>query len=450
MIRNVQIYIEANHLLTFDKPVIVGFSGGGDSVSLLYILNRLGYKCIAAHCNFHLRGKESDYDEEFCEKFAGEHNILIEKVDFDTKKYAAKQHISIEMAARELRYNWFEVIREKYNAQAIAVAHHRDDSIETVLLNMIRGTGIRGLCGIRPRNGYIVRPLLNSGRDDLDRFLKENNMQYITDSSNLSDEYTRNFIRLRLLPLMEKVNPSVRTSLARTAEHLSDVESIYLHTIEQAKKTIIQKNDNDGIRISISEITKQPAAKTILYELIKPFGFTRGISEDIFHSLNSESGKIFNAPLSCLKLLKDRDFLIIYKKQENNTEIYEVEENNNDNNKLPISISIQKVSIDISFVIDKSPTTATFDYDKIKFPLLLRKWQPGDWFIPFGMSGRKKLSDYFSDQKFNIQEKEKTWLLCSGENIIWIIGKRTDNRFRIKKNSKYALIANFFGNNCIK
>ncbi len=443
MIHKVKTYIETNHLLTFEKPVIVGFSGGGDSVSLLYILNRLGYKCIAAHCNFHLREEESDRDEFFCLKFAEEHNIAIDIVCFDTKLYAAEKRISIEMAARDLRYNWFEIIRKKHNAQAIAVAHHRDDSNETMLLNMIRGSGIRGLSGIRPKNGYIVRPLLCVGRNDLEDYLKTQHLSYITDSSNLSDEYTRNFIRLRLLPLMEEINPSVGTALARTAEHLADAESIYLHTIENAKKRFIQKTDDNEFRISINEIIHQPAPKTILYELLRPFGFTRQVSEDVFHILTGESGKTFNVPDSDYKLLKDRDYLIIYKQPEKTPEIYKIEENNTNYGKLPIELSIHKVKVDSSFKIDSSSDTATFDYDKINFPLSLRKWKPGDWFIPFGMKGRKKLSDYFSDHKISIPKKNKTWLLCCGEDIIWIVGERTDNRFRIDNNTKYALIINF-------
>ena len=443
MIHKVQTYIETNHLLTFDKPVIVGFSGGGDSVSLLFILNRLGYNCVAAHCNFHLRGNESDHDEEFCRKFTEEHQIIFEKVNFDTKSLAAEQHVSIEMAARELRYNWFEAIRKKYDAQAIAVAHHRDDSNETMLLNLMRGTGIRGLCGIRKKNGFIVRPLLCTGKNDLVRFLKENNLPFTTDSSNLSDEYTRNFIRLRLLPLMEEINPSIGLALTRTADHLSDTENIYLHTIEEVKKTTLQKTDNNEFRILIDNIIKQPAPKTILYELIFPFGFTREISDDIFLSLNSESGKIFKAPHSCFKLLKDRDYLIIYKQQEKSKETHGVENKNTGSEDLKAALAFRKVEIDESFVIDKSPYTATFDNDKIKHPLKLRKWKHGDWFIPFGMSGRKKISDFFTDNKFSILEKEKTWLLCCGDDIIWIIGWRTDNRYRIDNNSKYALVVNF-------
>ena len=236
MINKIKEYIETCCLLPSDKPVIVGLSGGGDSVSLLFILNRLGYKCVAAHCNFHLRADESDADEVFCREYAEQLHLAFEKVDFDTLSYAAEQHISVEMAARQLRYEWFEVLRNKYDAQAIAVAHHRDDSNETMLLNLIRGTGIRGLCGIRPKNEWVVRPLLCVGKDELNRFINKHQLPYRTDSTNLSDEFARNYIRLRLIPLMKDLNPSVETALARTAEHLADAENIYHHTIEKVKE----------------------------------------------------------------------------------------------------------------------------------------------------------------------------------------------------------------------
>ena len=450
MIRKIQTYIEANHLLTSDKPVIVGFSGGGDSVSLLYILNRLGYKCIAAHCNFHLRKAESNRDEEFCAQFAQNHNIVFKKTDFDTKQYASEQRISIEMAARELRYNWFETLRQKYGAQAIAVAHHSDDSAETMLLNMIRGTGIRGLCGIRPKNNYVIRPLLCVGRGDLEQYLKEESLPFVTDSSNLSDEYTRNFIRLHLLPLMEEINPSVKTALSRTSEHLMDAESIYTKYIESTEKDLLHKSDNGNIRIHINDIMKQPAPKTILYELLRPYGFTRHVVDDIFRSMNGEAGKTFYAPESEFRALIDREVLIVSKRSERLSEVYKIEEGNDGlgDTEAPINITMRKAIVDGSFEISKSPATATFDYNKLKFPLTLRRWRSGDWFIPFGMKGRKKLSDYFTDHKFSLLDKDNVWILCSGEDIIWIVGERTDNRFRVDNNTKHAFIINFIGNNC--
>lgn len=443
MIRNVQTYIETNHLLTFDKPVITGFSGGGDSVSLLYLLNRLGYKCIAAHCNFHLRGAESDRDEAFCRIFAEKYGIPFEKTDFETKSHAIQEHISIEMTARKLRYDWFEVIRKKYDAQAIAVAHHRDDSIETMLINMMRGTGIRGLRGIRPKNGFIIRPLLCISREEIKQYLEENDLTCVTDSTNLSDEYTRNFIRMHLLPLMENINPSVRKALARTAENLADAEYIYLQTIKQAKALLTRTCENGHIYLSIDKLMQQPAPQTILYEMLKEYGFSRYISGEIFKAFASEPGKIFKAPDSEYKLLKDRNELVIFKPDTKVIHEYKINDEMTGWDHLPVTLSAKKVMVNNSFRIDKSPFVATFDYDKISYPLIVRKWQPGDWFMPFGMNGHQKLSDYFSDHKFSLLEKEQTWILCSNQDIVWIIGKRTDNRFRIDNKTKTALIINF-------
>jgi tRNA(Ile)-lysidine synthase len=449
LIRKIQTFIEANRLLTSENPVITGLSGGGDSVSLLYILNRLGYHCIAAHCNFHLREAESNRDEAFCRKFTDDYHVTFEKNDFDTQSYAMQKHVSCEMAARDLRYQWFETLRKKYDAQAIVVAHHRDDSIETMLLNMIRGTGIRGLCGIRPKNGFIVRPLLCVTREEIQQFLKEQKLPSVTDSSNLSDKYTRNFIRLRLLPLMEEINPSVRDALARTSENLADAENIYLQTIEKSKVLITNDTDKEYIYIPIENLMQQPAPKTILYELLKTYGFSRAVSGEIFRTLTDTSGKIFEATAkSTYKVLKDREKLIVFKPNTKIKKEYELNESLTDWRNLPLTLSPDKVTVDPSFEIDKSPSTGIFDYDKLHFPLTLRMWKSGDWFVPFGMKGRQKLSDYFSDHKFNLLEKEKTWVLCSRNDIFWIIGHRTDNRFRINNKTKTAFIINFFGKSC--
>jgi tRNA(Ile)-lysidine synthase len=452
LIRKIQTFIETNRLLTSEKPVIAGFSGGGDSVSLLYILNRLGYRCIAAHCNFHLRKAESDRDEAFCQKFAEGYHITFEKNDFDTHSHAKQKHVSTEMAARELRYQWFDALRKKHDAQAIVVAHHRDDSIETMLLNMIRGTGIRGLSGIRPKNGYIVRPLLCVSREEIKQFLKEQKLPSVTDSSNLSDKYTRNFIRLRLLPLMEEINPSVRNALSRTAENLADIENIYLQTIEKSNVLIINDTDKEYVYIPIKNLMQQPAPKTILYELLKTYGFSRSVSGGIFRTLTNDAhapGKIFEATEeSAYKLLIDRDRLILFKPDTTIGEEYKLNENLANWHNLPLTLSADKVPVDNSFEIDKSPLTGIFDYDKLYFPLTLRRWKSGDWFVPFGMKGRQKLSDYFSDHKFNLLEKEKTWVLCSKNDIFWIIGHRIDNRFRINDKTKTAFIINFSGKNC--
>ena len=231
----VRAYIEKYRLLTENRPVLVGVSGGADSIALLTILVESGYSCIAAHCNFHLRGDESLRDEQFVREYARKLDVPFLMTDFDTRKYAADRHLSIEMAARELRYGWFEEQRAATGAQAVAVAHHRDDSVETLLMNLVRGTGIRGMSGIRPRNGFVVRPLLAVSREDILEWLAGRGLTYVTDSTNLSDAYTRNFIRLRVLPLLKEINPSVKDAIARTSEHLSAAEAVYLHVVEEAR-----------------------------------------------------------------------------------------------------------------------------------------------------------------------------------------------------------------------
>ncbi|CAK7023757.1 MAG: tRNA(Ile)-lysidine synthase [Parabacteroides sp.] len=433
----VRAYIEKYQLLEESCPVLVGLSGGADSIALLTLLVKLGYSCIAAHCNFHLRGEESMRDERFAEEYAKILQVPFLKTDFDTEQYAAANHLSIEMAARELRYNWFEEKRSETGAQAIAVAHHRDDSVETVLMNLVRGTGIRGMSGIRPKNGYVVRPLLCVTRKEITAWLDAGNISYVTDSTNLSDAYTRNFIRLRILPLLEEINPSVRTAIARTADHLSAAEAVYMHVVEQAKAEVL----DEGNRISIPALMHYPSPDAILYELLKAYNFSRTVSEDIYASLEGEPGKLFFSPTH--RLVKDRDYLLLSSIETKPEQTY-VLSGNEEKWVGPVELSFNRVVISENFHIRKDKNIAYFDYDKLAFPLTLRTWKDGDWFIPFGMKGRKKLSDYFSERKFSRFEKERVWLLCSGNDIIWIVGERPDNRYSIGSATKCALIVNFF------
>lgn len=437
----IHTYIEKHQLLDDNRPVLVGFSGGADSVALLSLLVQLDYPCIALHCNFHLRGDESLRDERFAEQTAHKLDVPFYKTDFDTTAYAAIHHFSIEMAARELRYNWFEEMRSRLGAQAIAVAHHRDDSVETVLMNLIRGTGVRGLGGIRPKNGYVVRPLLAVSRSEILAWLEKQQLPYVTDSTNLSDVYTRNFIRLRVLPLLEELNPSVKTAISRTADHLAETEAIYLYMVEKARRELMA---GDDLRIPIDCLMEYPSPATILYELLKPYGFSRQVADDAFRSLTGESGKQFYS--TDYRLLKDRTYLQLLPILREEIQEYIITDNFiSDNNwQGPIELSFRKTVITIDFNIRKDKHIAYFDYDKLSFPLTLRRWKEGDWFVPFGMKGRKKLSDYFSDHKLSRIDKEQVWILCSGKNVLWIVGERSDNRFCIDKTTKSVLIVNFF------
>ncbi|MBN2660520.1 MAG: tRNA lysidine(34) synthetase TilS [Tannerellaceae bacterium] len=435
MIEVVRKYIDQNQLLTKKELVIVGISGGADSAALLHMLVSMGYQCIAAHCNFKLRGEESDRDELFTDNYTHILQVPLRTIVFETKQYALNNHLSIEMAARELRYAWFEELRKEYNAQAIAVAHHRDDSIETLLINLTRGSGLCGLTGIRPRNGYVVRPLLPLSREDVFSYIDSNKLSYVTDSTNSSDIYTRNFIRLKVLPLLAQINPSIKASLARTADHLGEAEIIFKHVIYEARNKVIQDNS-----LSIDALMEFPAPKTILFELLKPYGFTRVVTEDIFSSLEKDSGKLFYS--DSYRLLKDRSFLLIDSLEKHEQQCFTLD-NVEGHITVPIELIFSKLVINKDFLIERNLNFAYFDYDKLKFPLTLRHWKEGDWFVPFGMTGRKKLSDYFSNNKFSLFDKEKIWLLCNGEDIIWIVGERPDNRYRIDKSTKKVLKVNF-------
>lgn len=436
MLHQVREYIDKHQLLSASDKVLVGLSGGADSVALLSVLVKLGYTCIALHCNFHLRGEESMRDEAFARAFAEQLHVPFYKTDFETELYADEHHLSIEMAARELRYAWFEEMRQHLNAQAVAVAHHRDDSIETLIMNLLRGSGIRGLVGIRPRNQYVVRPLLGVSRKEILGWLEDQHYEYVTDSTNLSDAYTRNFIRLRVLPLLEELNPSVRQTLSRTAEHLSAAETIYLSVLEKARQELWVKE-----KLSIKKLMQYPAPETILYELLQPFGFSRQVAGDVFRSLPGESGKVFYA--KSYRLVKDREYLILSDRKEDQAVSYTFplqtgrwEE--------PFPFSFEVVRNDSDFTLQVSPDIAYFDADKLEPELQLRRWRQGDWFIPFGMKGRKKVSDYFSDHKFTLEQKENAWLLCSGSSVIWLVGERSDNRYRISSATKWVLIVKKF------
>ncbi len=435
MLSTVQAYIAQHQLLRPGAPVIVGLSGGADSVALLHILTRLGYPCVAAHCNFHLRNDESDADADFAQQTAEALGLPFRRIDFDTADYARQHGVSTEMAARTLRYEWFETLRRELGAEAIAVAHHRDDNVETVLLNLIRGTGLSGLCGMRPRNGNIVRPLLSVDRHQIVRWLADRHLPFRTDSSNASDVYRRNFVRLRLLPLMEQLNPSVRDAILRMASHLTDVEAIYRDAINTHSAHLM---DADG-RISIDALLRTPAPHAVLFELLTPYGFTPSQCADIARALSGESGRSFIAPGGRWHLLKDRLHLILYPADEVSADAFPLTLGSELT--APIRLSLEERIVDEAFTISRSPHVATFDADRIALPLTLRRWRAGDSFVPFGMTGRKKLSDYFSDHKFSLLHKAAAWILCDASGrILWIVGHRTDNRFRITSKTRRALI----------
>lgn len=415
--QKIKEYIRCNQLFSPEDKILVTLSGGADSVALLRLLLSFGYTCEAAHCNFHLRGEESDRDEAFVRRLCTEQQIPLHTIHFETKRVAEERHISIEMAARDLRYEWFEKIRIQCGATVIAVAHHQDDSVETLLLNLIRGTGINGLRGIHPKNGYIVRPLLCLGREEITGYLNSIGQDYVTDSTNLQDEYTRNKIRLNLIPMMQEINPSVKESILNTAEHLSDAAILYKKCIEEGK---VRVQTEKGI--CIDALMHEPAPETLLFEILHPLGFNATQVTDLYHALNGQPGKVFMT--DGWRVLKDREYLLVEPLQE----------------AIPPVLEMKEYIYTPDFIIPRDKETACLDADKLLSPLSLRLWQQGDSFVPFGMKGRKKVSDYLTNRKLPLSQKEQQWVLCCGNDIVWLVEERTDNRFRVDENTKRVLI----------
>lgn len=429
-------YIRKESLFSLPDKIIVGLSGGADSVVMLSILHKLGYQCIAAHCNFHLRGEESMRDEEFSEALAVSLGIPFYKIDFDTVETAKQRGISIEMAARDLRYEWFEQLRQEVNAAFIAVAHHQNDNIETLLLNLTRGTGIAGISGIKPKNNFIVRPLLCISRKEIEEYASAEDLEYITDSTNLEDIYIRNKIRLNLLPLLETMNPAIRTALLQTIHNLNEANKVYTSSIKASKQEIFRRNKQS---IHIPTLLQCPSPESVLFEILKEYGFNKEVVKEIEQAIESQSGKEFYSPL--YRLIKDREYLFLTVRTEKETAlpIYSIKAEDS-SIKQPIALSISYQAVDNNFRINKEKKFAYFDADKLSFPLTIRKWREGDAFIPFGMKGQQKLSDYFNNNKFSKLDKEQAWLLCSGKDIIWLINHRSDERYRIDKTTKKACI----------
>ena len=432
-------YIERHGLLKASGKYIVALSGGADSVALLLLLRTLGYCVEAAHCNFHLRGAESDRDENFVKNLCDRHDVPLHLVHFDTKEYASLHKVSIEMAARNLRYAWFNQLASDIHADGICVAHHRNDSVETLLINLLRGTGIHGLTGIRPLNGNIIRPLLCLSRAEIEQYLHSIGQDYITDSTNLVDDVVRNKIRLNIMPLLREINPSADECIQQTAERISDAIAVYDNAIEASVKRVSYSKDN-CLHIDISKLIAEPSPECALFKMLSSFGFSPLQIENISSNLYLPTGSIFSS--SNYDLLFDRGEIVVCEKHAPMKPF-----------KIPepgIYVSggtrwrVQQVPVDDTFTISRDSDVATIDASRVKFPLTIRGVDNGDRFIPFGMKGSKLVSDYLTDRKRSVFEKKSKLVVADSEgDILWLVGERTDNRFRIDDNSKEALILSF-------
>jgi tRNA(Ile)-lysidine synthase len=414
-----------------NKKLFLAVSGGLDSMVMTHLLHQLHYEIAILHCNFQLRGIESFADQKFVQDFAEANEIPLFVTQFDTVAFAKDYKLSTQIAARELRYSWFYEQLESENYDYILTAHHADDNLETFLINLSRGTGLEGLTGIPEQNEKIVRPLLIFSREEIENYAKENNIQWREDSSNASDKYLRNKIRHNLVPLLKELNPNFIASFQKTETYLQEAQEM----VEDAAIMVYQqvaRQEGEDIHFDLNQLKKLPNYKSYLYQWLHEFGFSAW--EDIYDLVESQSGKQVFAPE--FRLLKNRDFLILSPISSVNDEAeYWIEKNQKEVN-FPLNLTLCNTG-DIS----TTENTAIFvDEDKLQFPLVLRHWKEGDSFHPFGMQGKsKKVSKLFKDEKLSLIEKENTWLLCSDKQIVWVIGIRQDERFKIENTTKNIL-----------
>ena len=414
-------YIEKHKLLDINKLYLVALSGGADSVALLLMLHEAGYRVHAAHCNFHLRGDESDRDEAFCVSLCERLGVELHRVHFDTRTYAELHKVSIEMAARELRYKWFEQLRTDIGAAGICVAHHRDDSVETVLMNLVRGTGLRGLCGIQPRNGFVLRPLLDVSREDIEAYLAAKGQKYVTDSTNLVDDVMRNKIRLNILPMLRELNPAVSENIQHTAEHLTEAQRVLDGITELYKSRKL---------LDLNELTKYSSSEYIIFEWLKNYGFN---GNQIYQIMNAETGSIFTSPTGN-ELLVDRRRLIVEPSMKPMKKMVIPE-----TGKYIIGENSIKVRYCTPYISKKSHV-ATFDAAQVHFPLTVRRVEEGDRMQPFGMKGSKLLSDLMTDLKMTLFEKRRQLVVVDAQEIIvWAVGLRTDQRVAVTERTTEVL-----------
>jgi tRNA(Ile)-lysidine synthase len=435
MIDRFQNNIKQSHLFENSDRILLAVSGGVDSMVLWNLFEESGCFYAVIHCNFQLRGKNSDEDEKLVRSRAEELGIQLFVKRFDTLEYADASGISIEMAARELRYAWFEEIRSKHSFRYLATAHHQDDLLETFFINLVRKTGIRGLTGFREKSGTLIRPLLFTNRAEIEAWARKKNIRFRKDATNEETVFQRNFIRNKIIPQLEQLNPAFRSGLAGTMENLRRTEEFYLTEINRyLNKITVRESENP--EVYISQLLKLPHPETVLYEWMSRYGFNASTIESLYSNLVKEPGRQYFSKSH--RLVTDRNKLIITPLREEEQHVYYIEKSELEiHSPIGLKIAWEKAS---DFEVIRDPACACLDTGKLVFPLVIRKWQAGEYFQPLGMSGFKKISDFFVDEKFSLPEKEATWILYSENKVVWIIGHRIDNRFRITLETKEVLV----------
>ncbi|MGV8879018.1 MAG: tRNA lysidine(34) synthetase TilS [Sphingobacteriaceae bacterium] len=433
-------FIDENRLFNVDKKLLAAVSGGKDSVLLARLLKKAGYHFSIAHCNFRLRGSESDRDEDFTANLARQLEVPFFSKSFNTVQYATEKNISIQMAARELRYDWFNELKSILHFDLIALAHHQNDAVETILLNLVRGTGIAGLHGILSKNGDLVRPLLFLNREQIDHIVKQEQLDFVEDSSNASIKYARNLLRLEVIPKLKQLNPALEETFEKNKNRFLELEQLLENQLSILRKEILIEKDG-VLAISIANIKKLKPQQLLLFGLFREYGFAENVLADLIRSLDKHPGKMFESP--GFTLLLDRTHLLLIKKSDIK----------------PLRVAIRQTDKEIDYpnyrlhllhdgsplIVKDNAMAASVDAEKLNFPLSMRPWQAGDYFYPLGMQKRKKLSDYLINEKVPLLLKNKVPVLVNGNGeIIWVGGLRMDDRYKVTRHTKKVIIFELF------
>lgn len=431
MLNQLRHHLQQNLPFLHNSKLLLAVSGGIDSIVMATLFKALGYNIALAHCNFSLRCSESDGDEDFINTYAEKNNTPVHTTRFDTVSFASDNKVSVQMAARQLRYSWFNELLEKHGYDYLLTAHHLDDQIETFLINFTRGTGLEGLTGIPQQNGRVIRPLLPFSRTEIEQYAQEVGLEWREDSSNASDKYLRNKLRHDIVPVLKKLNKDFGKSFASTTEHLQQSLSLVQDAAVMVYKEVVTEKENQK-HINLQQLLRLPNYKAYLYQWLHPFGFTAW--HDIYSLVEAQPGKyIFSEGF---RLLKDRDVMILEPTLSETDAIYTIEEGQEIVNE-PVSLRLQEIG---ELPKDMLKNGIYVNKQLIKFPLFVRKWREGDYFYPFGMNGRKKkVSKFFKDEKMSLSDKENTWLLCSASDVVWIIGQRADERFKVTEQTTQIL-----------
>jgi tRNA(Ile)-lysidine synthase len=428
------LYIQKENLFSHDQKILLATSGGVDSVVMAHLFKQAGLPFAIAHCNFQLRGDESVRDEVFVTTLAATLDVPFFSVRFDTATYATEKRVSIQVAARELRYEWLETTRKTSGCAYTATAHHMQDNVETVLMNICKGTGISGLHGILPRQTTLVRPLLFTQKKELLTYATENNISYVEDSSNITIKYTRNFFRHQVIPIIQEAYPGVVNNIAAGIERFREAEELYSQSVIRHKKRLLSQKGNTWM-IAVLRLQKTVPLHTIAWEIFRDFGCSSAQLPQVLELLQSTSGRLVETATH--RIIRDRQWLLITTLAEQEAPLIVIEK---ERTHIVTTDGHLKIKETGKTVIPTAANIACLDKHAVQYPLLLRRWKQGDYFYPLGMRKKKKVSRFFIDQKLSLLQKEKMWVLESGKRIVWVVGMRIDDRFKITESTKDVLL----------